>query len=345
MHDAREPLCVDGVVSNGVWGPARPQVADGKKEPASPKDDRTEELKMDLRWHIPHVTGMIARAFGLPSATNLWLFHAAPSSTSEEPLNTAAFQNGQTLKDIQNTALCNSSFGKKPLTIHAVEIPFPPGQLVADNNQIWVCVRFFDDAVREVGSFIATVPPNGTMADVLTESRHHLQQHPEWNIPAAGPWRVLEVSESRLQEVYRPDALIRSSPCLGRLNIFYNCLRVEADPDPVNLPEGSKTIEIYHCDRASQQAFAMPMLMTVEAGENAGSLKARCKAKLRVADTEFKSWRLVRLGKTGRMHLKDDESWDSDNSPEVKLCLEHVHPNPSNCLTKQSRHNKPLMIK
>jgi len=120
---------------------------------------------------------------------------------------------------------------------------------------------------------------------------------------------------------------------------------VEADSDVGG--EGRLLTEIYHCDRQSQQAFAQPLLLGVAPGEKSGSIKARCKSKLRVPDTEFKSWRLVRCVKGGgKTHLKDDEAWDSDPSPDAKLCLEHVHPNPTGILlARQSRYHKPLTIK
>jgi hypothetical protein len=104
-------------------------------------------------------------------------------------------------------------------------------------------------------------------------------------------------------------------------------------------------MEIFHCDRQSQQAFAQPLLLGVAAGEKAGSIKARCKAKLQVPDAEFKSWRLVRCGRIGKTHLKDEEAWDSDATQDIKLCLEHVHPKPNSSLARQPRYNKPLTIK
>merc|ERR1719437_332874 len=113
------------------------------------------------------------------------------------------------------------------------------------------------------------------------------------------------------------------------------------------MSENHSLIEIYHCDRQSQQAFAQPVLLSVAPGEKAGSIKSRCKAKLQVPDSEFKSWRLVRNARQGRTHLKDDDPWDAEAALDgsVKLYLEHVHPNPTNNLTRQSRYQKPLMIK
>eukprot|EP00927_Polykrikos_kofoidii_P048381 TRINITY_DN4266_c0_g1_i1.p1 TRINITY_DN4266_c0_g1~~TRINITY_DN4266_c0_g1_i1.p1 ORF type:complete len:1211 (-),score=249.41 TRINITY_DN4266_c0_g1_i1:146-3778(-) len=360
LHDTRQPLCVDGVVANGAWGPQRPQSAEKtdatKKEPSPQKEERPEdvalslspaqfvpakekELKMDLRWHVPHVTGTIARAFGLRTpATGLWLFNAAPSATCEEPLNAHGVRSETTLVGLQSSPACAATLGKKPLVVHAVELPAVPQ---ADQRTLrQVCVRFFDDAVREVGSAILPVSETGTVGDILAEAKNHLQ--PEWGISA--PLRALEVSDCRLHRVYKPEVSVRALLGYARQNIFFHSLRVEADTD-VDMAEGTKVIELYHCDRASQQAFAQPVLLPLEAGEKSGSIKNRIKAKLKVPDAEFKSWRLVRLGKAGRVHLKDEEAWDSDTSPEVKLCLEHVHPNPSHCLARHSRHNKPLTIK
>mmetsp|Transcript_129327 Transcript_129327/g.322393 ORF Transcript_129327/g.322393 Transcript_129327/m.322393 type:complete len:1329 (-) Transcript_129327:246-4232(-) len=383
LHDGRQPLCVDGVVSNGHWGPPRPASAapsptgaakkaeGGAVAPPSPagtnptREERPEdqalamspaefnppqerELKMDLRWHLHHVTNTIARAFGLRTPANesqIWLFHAAPGSSCEEPLNDRNPQGEQTttLKELHRTCsyLASAQGGRRPapLTLHAVELPFPPGREVFNQGLSPLCVRFFDAAVREVGSRIITVPNNGTVQDIINESQQHLQ--PQWGI--SGPLRVLEVSEGRLHRHYRPDAQVLSLACFNRSNIFYNCLRVEADPDS-NLPEGHTLLEIYHCDRQSQQAFAQPILLAVAPGEKSGSIKNRCKMKLQVPDAEFKSWRLVRCARTNRTHLKDDEAWDSETASDAKLYLEHVHPNPTSS-SRQSRYNKPLTIK
>eukprot|EP00929_Paragymnodinium_shiwhaense_P086804 TRINITY_DN4722_c0_g1_i1.p1 TRINITY_DN4722_c0_g1~~TRINITY_DN4722_c0_g1_i1.p1 ORF type:complete len:1338 (-),score=356.76 TRINITY_DN4722_c0_g1_i1:238-4086(-) len=368
VHDAKQPLCVDGVASTGHWGPPRPQSTEGKKEPSTPKEERPEdltlqlspakfhapleqELKMDSRWRVAHVIGAIARAFNLklppfnPSEDYMppmLLFQAAPSTTADEPLNSGNIRNDSSFKEVQNNigglSLGSSSQAKKQLVLHAVT---PFGQ--AAQNCVFVCLRYFDDAVREVGSEVIQVPQTATMADVLAEAKRYLQ--PEWGI--TGPLRVLEVGDSRDSKLFKPEHPVRSHLGFGKQNIFFNCLRVEADPDSASLGETAKLVEIFHCDRASQQAFGQPFLMAVEPGEKSGSLKARCKAKLKVPDAEFKSWRLVRLGKNGRTHLKDDEAWHSPDavSVDLKLCLEHVHPNPSSCLARQSRHNKPLMIK
>jgi hypothetical protein len=203
------------------------------------------------------------------------------------------------------------------------------------------CVRFYDDAVREVGSTVISVPISGTVQDILVEAKRYLQ--PSWGI--SGALRLLEVVECRLHKQHRPDTPVRSLLCFNKANFLYHCLRVEADPESsAGLPDSRQALEIFHCDRQSQQAFAQPLLLLVAPGEKAGSIKARCKAKLQVPDAEFKSWRLVRSGRTGKTHLKDEEPWDSD-AIELKLCLEHVHHNPTNSFTRQSRYNKPLTIK
>jgi len=140
-----------------------------------------------------------------------------------------------------------------------------------------------------------------------------------------------------------PDHPVRGLACFCRANIFFHCVRIEADQEPA---PGQRLIEIFHCDRSSQQAFAQPFLLLVPPGEKSGSIKQRCKAKLQVPDSEFKSWRLVRCSKSGssRVHLKDEDPWDAEVQ-DPRLCLEHVHPNPLNSLSRQSRHNKPLTIK
>merc|ERR1712187_238235 len=227
---------------------------------------------------------------------------------------------------------------KQPLRLHVVELPFQPGRQVFERNMVPLCVRFYDDAVREVGSAVIAVSNSGTIADVINQSKDSIKA--EWGI--TGSLRVLEVAESRIHKVYRPEAQVRSLLCCGKTNIFFNCLRVEADPE---VPPDQKLQEIYHCDRLSSVAFAQPLLLAVAPGEKSGVVKNKCKAKLRVPDGEFKSWRLVRVSRTGRQHLKDEEPWDSDNSGDAKLCLEHVNPTPANCLARQSRYNKPLTIK
>merc|ERR1711959_826736 len=103
----------------------------------------------------------------------------------------------------------------------------------------------------------------------------------------------------------------------SRTNIFFHCLRVEAEED---VPADHELVEIFHCDRQTVQAFGQPFLLPVLPGEKAGAVKSRCKTKLQVSDGEFKSWRLVRVGRAaGRLHLKDDEPWDLDAAPEDRL--------------------------
>jgi len=235
-----------------------------------------------------------------------------------------------------------------------VELPPPLGRQgqAAERGAVPLCLRFFDAAVREVGSCVVAVPGNGTVQDVLQEAQAALQS--EWGTQVAlqsewgiqGPLRALEVVDGRLHKLYRPEHLVRLLTCCGKSNVLYHCLRVEADPDGARVGEGQRLLEIFHCDRQSQRAFAQPLLLAAAPGEAAGSLKARCKERLRVPDAEFKSWRLVRCGgRTGRAHLKDDEPWDSDASPDARLCLEHVHPNPTGSLARRAGYSKPLTIK
>jgi len=354
LHDSHQPLCIDGIVSNGVWAPPRPTSA--AKDTSPTNEDRAEDvalslspaqfkppqekdLKMDLRWQLHHVTGTIARAFGV-GKSELWLFHAAPSSTCEEPLNPHTLRSeAPTLKDLQRTTSYLSST-KRPLTLHALELPPGFSRQTTERNACPLCVRFYDDSVREVGSQIVFVPNTGTISDLLVEAKKHIQA--EWGL--SGPLRVMEVVDSRLHKLYRPETLVRSLVCFNKANVFFHCLRIETDSELEHSHDG-KLIEIFHCDRQSQQAFAQPLLLVAQPGEKSGSLKARCKTKLQVPDSEFKSWRLVRCARTGKTHLKDDEPWDADPPVDAKFCLEHVHPNPTNSLARQSRYNKPLTIK
>jgi len=370
LHDRRQPLCVDGIVMNGHWGPHRPATAqDAKKEPGTPvKEEKpedialslspakfaspvTKELQMDLRWLQTHVTGTIAQAFDLKNVqtaaspgggeeTFLWLFQSAPSSgQGEEPLNNVPSR--ASLKEIQRHApYVSPAGGKKPLNLHAVEMPFQPGTFPGPENCAAFCVRFFDSAVREVGSEIFVLNINSTVKDLLTTAAQVIQ--PEWGI--AWPLRALEVSDGRLHKLYRPDEQLRSLACCNKSNVIFHCVRVEADPDSGSMAEDEQLIEVYHCDRSSKQAFGHPLLLPAAPGEKAGSLKSRCKERLQVPEAEFKSWRLVRSGtRMERQHLKDDEPWDAD--PEARICLEHVHPNPTSSFARTSRYNKPLTIK
>jgi hypothetical protein len=359
MHDHQQPLCVDGIISNGCWTrPPPKEPRDPKKGDVSPsKEDRLEEeqpscvqyripeekeMKMDFRWMLHHVTSTIAQQFGRSNEAPLWLFSGSPSSTPDEPLNALAGRNDQlSLKDLQRSSMYMSTAQKKPLAIHAVEIPLteeerPVAQLLSGETYCPFCVRFFDDAVREVGNVVVAVPNTGVVGDIIAEARRKMNK--DWAV--AGNLRVLEVIEGRLHKLCRSDTLVRSLACFTKSNIFYNSLRIEADPEP----RDQTLTEIWHCDRQSQQAFAQPLLLHLAPGEKCGNIKARCKAKLQVPDSEFKSWRLVRCGRSSRTHLKDDEPWDADAGAGNPLCLEHVHPNPTNSL-RQSRYNKPLTIK
>jgi len=376
LHDSKQPLCIDGIVASGQWAPAPPrplsapikEVAKGDVSPskeenaeqqaveaalsqslASFKMPQDREIKMDLRWRLEYVTSTIARTFGLrrEAAESLWLFHSSPSSSHQDPLNTHTMRSEQTLKDLQRNSVYNPHPQKKTFSLHAVELTYPPGgvgnpldarpPLV---NLCPFCVRFYDDAVREVGSVIISVPNSSRVEDVLAEAKQHIL--PEWNIN--GPLRLLEVSDSRMHKLHDDSsASVSSFACFNKSNIFYHCLRVEADDIGTQSDPNAKVLEIFHCDRQSQQAFAQPLLISAVPGEKAGALKKRCQAKLQVPESEFRSWRLVRC-RSRKVHLKDDEAWDSDNaSGENNLCLEHVHPNPTS--VRFPRHNKPLTIK
>lgn len=374
LHDYKQPLAIDGAVSNGHWTASRTPVAavlrigdPAKKDPGSPtaREERPEdpalqlspaqfkmpvekEIKMDLRWNLQHTAGTIVRAFDLPlsvAESQLWLFNGAPSSSPEEPLNFHTGRTEQTtLKDVQRSVMYASVSTKKPLNFHVVELPFQPGPQLFDRNMCPLCVRFFDDATREVGSAVVLVPNGGTVQDVLLEAEKQLK--PEWGITL--PLRLMECPDSRLHEIYKPDAPVRTLLCFTKSNIFYHCLRVEADPESAHLATPTNDghlMEIFHSDRQSLQAFGQPFLLSVTPGEKASSIKARIKTKLRVQDTEFKSWRLVRISRTVKTHLKDDDAWEPDPTADAKLCVEHSHPNPSSSLARQSRHNKPLTIK
>lgn len=299
---------------------------------------------MDLRWHLRQVTTAIAKSFSLsPSSPDVWLFHSAPSSSAEEPLFAHAGRLDQTtLKDVQRSAMYHSSLNKKPLHLHALELPLDLRmQATSELGLYSLCLRFFDERVREVGSCVLLLPNNSTVQDVLAEARKHLQA--DWGI--TGPTRLLEVAESRLHKVYRPEALVQHFLCYRKYNVFYHCLRVEADVENATSSNVSSLIEVFHGDRQSQQPFGQPFMMACAPGEKALSVKNRIKAKLAVPDAEFKSWRLVRVSQNGasKTHLKDDDVV-VDESLEAKLCLEHAHPCPSS-LSRQSRYNKPLTIK
>ncbi|CAE7717255.1 UBP12 [Symbiodinium sp. CCMP2592] len=365
LVDRKQPLCIDGVVMNGHWGAYRPataQVQEGVREekpedialsksPASFATAVTKELQMDLRWTQSHVTGIIAQAFDLKSVmtpastsspdheTFLWLFQSSPSN-GEEPISTSIHARS-TLKDIQRYApYVSPAGGKKPLNLHAVEMPYRAGADGLDSNLWAFGVRFFDSAVREVGSAICYVNPgSGTVEDLLRAAEPHIE--PDWKI--SGPLRAMEVIDG-MATLWRPTEPLRSLHCYGKYNVLYHAVRIEADPDTASMSPDDRLIEVYHCDRSSQQAFGQPLFLPAAPGEKAGTFKNRCKERLGVPENEFKTWRLVRTGqRAGRQHLKDDDPLDSESGLDNRICLEHVHPNPSYART--SRYNKPLTIK
>jgi hypothetical protein len=174
MHDYRQPLCVDGIVSNGHWGPPRPQSA-AAKETGSPTNREAEkgvgemdaslqlspsqfhmpqekEIRMDLRWHLHHVTATIVQAFGLrvqgpvndAQGPPIWLLHGAPSGSCEEPLNAQPNTRTEqtTLKDLQRSAMYISAPTKKPLHLHAIELPAHIMRQALDRGSIPLCVSF-----------------------------------------------------------------------------------------------------------------------------------------------------------------------------------------------------------
>lgn len=316
-------------------------------------------MTMDLRWNLQQVTTTIAQAFDMPvsAESHLWIFHGAPSSSPEEPLNLHAGRSEQTtLKDIHRSVSYGTSATKKPLDLHCVELPFQADLQLLDRDICPLVVRYFDDATREVGCTVLMLHRGGTVKDLLADASKQLK--PEWGIE--GPLRLLEVSDGRIFEIYRQETAIRSLQCLTKGNIFYHSLRVEADPEGAlrSQPNEGKLLDIFHCDRQSQQVFGQPFLLNAAPGEKAAALKTRIKAKLRVPDVEFKSWRLVRAGRTQKAHLKDDEAWDVDprrveeqglncrsDPADARLCVEHSHPNPCGRMARQSRHNKPLTIR
>merc|ERR1712137_1447729 len=188
-----------------------------------------------------------------------------------------------TLKDLQRNAMYLSTQTKKQfsMNLHAVELPLS-SQALHDRNATPLCMRFFDDMVREVGSHILVIPNNASIADILAEAKRQLR--PEWSM--SGVLRLLEVADGRLMQLHRSEASARSLICLNKANIFYNSVRVEVDTD-LNIPAGSTLIEVFHCDRNSQQAFAQPLLMTIGAGETAKNIKNRIRSKLNVPEQEF----------------------------------------------------------
>lgn len=232
---------------------------------------------------------------------------------------------------------------KKPLNFHVMELPFQPGVPGVERN---IGLRFFDEATREMGTAVISVPPHATAQDVCTEAEKHIL--PEWGI--SGQLRLLEVVESRIQDLHKPDTAVRNFSCFSKANLFYHCLRVEADPENVHAPmsanDGQKLVELYHCDRATQQSFGQPFLMSIAPGEKSLQVKNRIKAKLRIPDMEFKTWRLIRInrGAVPRTHLKDDDAWDLDSvGTDVKICIEHNRPNPNG--GSPGRQFKQLTIK
>jgi len=361
LVDRKQPLCIDGVVMNGQWGAYRPATAQEGAREEKPEDialqkspaefamPSSKEIQMDLRWSQSHVIGIIAQAFELRNVatpastpqeqeTHVWLFQSSPSN-GEEPITNMHARS--TLKDIQRCApYVSPAGGKKPLNLHAVEMPIRPGTESLESNMWAFGVRFFDSAVREVGSAICTVnAATGTVEDLLRAAEPHIE--PEWKI--SGPLRAMEVIDG-MATLWRPTDPLRNLHCYRKDNILYHAVRIEADLDAATMSQDDRLIEVYHCDRSSQQAFGQPLFLPAVPGEKAGSFKNRCKERLGVPENEFKTWRLVRTGqRAGRQHLKDDDPLDSESGLDNRICLEHVHPNPSYART--SRYNKPLTIK
>jgi len=353
LHDRRQPLCVDGIISNGHWLPPRPAAikeatgeapaADERPEiaalqlsPATFQMPREKEIPMDLRWQANHVARTIAKAFDLPQTDDsiLWLFHSTPSSTSEEPFNAnAARYEPLTLKELQVSAMYTTTPNSASrLGLHGVTLPFPPGI-----PPLPVCVRYFDDVVREVGSVVFQVPASGTVRDILAEATKKCPP----NLNLSTPFRLMEVVDSRIHKVCPPEMPVQNLFCFNKANLLYHCLRVES----VGRNEENKhVVEIYHCDRQSLQAFGQPMLLPLMSGEKGAAIKTLCKEKLRLSDVEFRSWRLMRVGDSGRTPVKDEEAWGIDFNIDTEFCLEHVHPNPLNALSRHTRFNKPLKI-
>ena len=146
----------------------------------------------------------------------------------------------------------------------------------------------------------------------------------------------------------REDNLLNIRSLLLKGNPLYHCLRIEGRDEAI--PDDHELIEFFHADRGSGQLFGQPFLMPVGSGEPILSVKHRVKTKLQVSDTEFKAWRfnlVPRDGPTQRCLLKDTDVWESASSCVKAVCLEHPHPNPGQCtaLTRQSRMNRPLMIR
>jgi len=70
--------------------------------------------------------------------------------------------------------------GKKPLSLslHAVELPPALSRQAVDRCPL--CVRFFDDSVREVGSVVIMISETCVIKDVLGEAQKHIL--PNWGI-------------------------------------------------------------------------------------------------------------------------------------------------------------------
>jgi hypothetical protein len=374
MHDSRQPLCIDGIISTGHYGPPRtasgitgadsgslptsPSSPGGKEEegglesqmllmsPAQFEMPREKVLKMDTRWTLQHVVGTIAKAFGTTHVLNakdcwrLWLFNEAPSTSSDDPVYINTRNDQMSLKQIQQSnPIYMTKMNKKPLAIHVVELPVS-GLAVHDRNSAPVCLRFFDDAVREVGSCVIVVPNTATPADILAEAKRHI--HPDWNMN--GPLRALEVVDGQITRLFHANSRGMLS---SKANIFYSSIRIEQDLESVTQCDHEQ-LEVFHCDRSSQQAFAQPFVLTVSPGELCKAIKVRIRTKLKVPDQEFKSWRLMKCVGARKIHLKDEEAWDQHmdhGKARSQFCLEHVHPNPSSNNQKSSRYNKPLTIK
>jgi len=165
LHSLHEPLCVEGVIADGVWEDI---------ERPSPRCQK-EEIEMDLRWNMSNAFNLFAQKFDIPGE-ELWAFRSSPSCTFDEPWLPCRLSRSKyrALKDLGWTS--PSTPQKRP-TVHLVHVPmcsWTKWRQIEDSETplecLVTCVRFFDQHVREVGNCFITVDEDADVKTVIQEA-------------------------------------------------------------------------------------------------------------------------------------------------------------------------------
>eukprot|EP00397_Hematodinium_sp_SG-2012_P000753 GEMP01000754.1.p1 GENE.GEMP01000754.1~~GEMP01000754.1.p1 ORF type:complete len:1240 (+),score=167.23 GEMP01000754.1:229-3948(+) len=352
VHSLHEPLCIEGVIGDGIW------IEDTER--VSPRNQK-EEIEMDLRWNIQNAFNLFSQKFDIPD-DELWVFRTAPACVFDDPwLPCRRSAPARCLKDMGWSAQ------RRP-TVHLVRVPMcsrTKFQQMQDADAAYgktaVCVRFFDDHVREVGNCILTVNAESDVREVMEESIKCWTAEPDNTSFSCRHQRIGGVVGEGLPQAFRELKLenIRVTQCHGasynrsldivphdlqikmlsgmsKANILYNCLRVEPRVSQENAKSVLNTVDIlcYHAERQGT-AFGHPFFLEVRNGDTVAVLKEKIQKKLLVPNTEYRNWRICRVDSPTDTHpvrniLREDEKpadlWTFVNSAHSKFWLEHSHP-------------------